>query len=59
MVRKHVCRSMLTVMLFFNVYRTCCKKDAWIKCGVFGISRAVEKFGFERYKRNVGKVCCM
>lgn len=35
---------------------TCCKKCAWIKCGVRGLSRAVEKFGVERYRKNAKKV---
>ena len=37
-------------------FRTCCKRQAWIKCGVAGISRAVEKFGAERFKKNAIKV---
>lgn len=37
--------------------RTCCKKEAWIRCKVMGISRAVEKFGLERYRKNAMKVC--
>ena len=36
--------------------RTCCKKQAWIKCSVKGLSRAVEKFGIERYRKNSKKV---
>ena len=34
---------------------TCCEKQAWIKCGVRGFSRAVEKFGADRYKGNAHK----
>ncbi len=36
--------------------RTCCRKEAWIKCGVHGVGRPAEKFGLERYKRNSKKV---
>ena len=38
-------------------YRTCCRKEAWIRCKVMGISRAVEKFGVDRYRKNALKVC--
>jgi len=34
---------------------TCCRKQAWIKCGVAGLSFAVERFGVERYKKNAKK----
>ena len=37
--------------------RTCCRKEAWIRCKVMGISRAVEKFGVDRYRKNALKVC--
>ncbi|XP_064389039.1 PRELI domain-containing protein 1, mitochondrial-like [Halichondria panicea] len=34
---------------------TCCRKQAWIRSGLMGLSRAVEKFGVERYKKNAKK----
>ena len=37
--------------------RTCCKKEAWIKCSVRSVGRPVEKYGVERYKKNSKKVC--
>lgn len=43
------------LQLIFSV-RTCCIKQAWVKCNVFGISKPVEKFGVERYKKNAKKV---
>ena len=36
--------------------RTKCKKEAWIRCKVRGISLAVEKFGVDRYRKNAEKV---
>lgn len=38
------------------MFRTCCKKQAWIRCRVTGFSRFVEKFGVERYRKNTAKV---
>ena len=35
---------------------TCCSKKVWIKCSVRGLSRAVERFGVERYRKNARKV---
>ncbi|KAK2561491.1 PRELI domain-containing protein 1 [Acropora cervicornis] len=32
-----------------------CKKQSWITSNVFGFSRAVERFGVERYKLNASK----
>lgn len=32
-----------------------CKKQSWISSGVFGLSRAIERFGVERYKLNASK----
>ena len=37
-------------------YRTCCLKQAWVKCKVRGLSRAVEKFSVDRYRKNAHKV---
>jgi hypothetical protein len=36
---------------------TCCLKQVWIQCGVYGVSKVVEKLGIERYKSNARKVC--
>ena len=36
--------------------RITCKKQSWITSNVFGFSRAVERFGVERYKLNASKV---
>ncbi|XP_028393386.1 PRELI domain-containing protein 1, mitochondrial-like [Dendronephthya gigantea] len=32
-----------------------CRKDAWISSNVFGLARAIESFGIERYKKNIVK----
>lgn len=34
---------------------TSCRKEAWVRCKVRGISRAVERFGVERYRKNAEK----
>ncbi|XP_068751533.1 PRELI domain-containing protein 1, mitochondrial-like [Montipora capricornis] len=32
-----------------------CRKQSWISSGIFGFSRAIERFGVERYKMNASK----
>ena len=38
------------------VYRTNCVKEVWFKSSVIGVSRAIEKFCAEQYKKNASKV---
>ena len=37
--------------------RVTCQKQSWVSSSVFGFSRAIERFGIERYKLNTSKVC--
>ncbi len=46
----------LDITKYIAVRRTCCKKQAWIRCKVTGVSKFVEKFGLDRYKKNASKV---
>ena len=43
--------------LLHNI-RTHCIKEVWFKSSVMGVSRAIERFCAEQYKKNASKVCC-
>lgn len=38
-----------------NASATICEREAWISSSVFGFSYALQTFGYERFKSNVGK----
>ena len=47
---------MILLLLHFVIYRTHCIKEVWFKSNVIGVSRAIERFCAEQYKKNASKV---
>ncbi|XP_046368079.2 PRELI domain-containing protein 1, mitochondrial-like isoform X2 [Haliotis rufescens] len=40
-----------------NGMQTLCERSAWITSSVFGLGYAIQKFGVERFKKNITKSC--
>lgn len=40
-----------------NTNWTIAERQAWVNSSVFGLSKAVQAFGIERFKHNVNKAC--
>lgn len=46
----------ITYLNNMSIYRTHCIKEVWFKSGLPGVSRAIELYSADRYKRNAAKV---
>ena len=49
---------MMILIYYLKIFthRTHCIKEVWFKSSVMGVSRAIERFCAEQYKKNASKV---